>query len=196
MEFGADYPFEKVAPVKLKSADLKGRKGAFGKPLIGHSFEDLIKDLPIYAQNGLKGNGTEFPEWKKKYIRQNRNFYETHKSWLKKWIPKVMEFENSHQKFEWNCGKVELIIKDKIVQFRPSGIRVKMPTFSPALVLTTTQIPIFPWLDRYMTRKEAAKLQCMDGLKELPNSTSKAFNALGNAVNVQVVKSIANNLLK
>jgi DNA (cytosine-5)-methyltransferase 1 len=70
-----------------------------------------------------------------------------------------------------------------------------MPTFSPALVLTTTQIPIFPWLGRYMTHKEAAKLQCMDSIKELPNTTAKAFRALGNAVNVCVVKNIAQKLL-
>jgi DNA (cytosine-5)-methyltransferase 1 len=80
---------------------------------------------------------------------------------------------------------------------------VKKPTFSPALVLTTTQIPIFPWITtpkgeqgRYMTRKEAAKLQCMEDLKEYPDTIAKAFRAFGNAVNVEVVKRIAENLLK
>ena len=168
MEFGADYPFEGRAPIKLDVKDLKNKRGTFGTLIQGNSFDDMLKCLPTYAQDGLKINQSEFPAWKKYYIRANREFYKKHKEWLDNWIPKILEFENSHQKFEWNCGdKGPLTINDKIVQFRPSGIRVKQPTYSPALVLTTTQIPIFPWLGRYMTRKEAAKLQYMEDLKEL-----------------------------
>jgi DNA (cytosine-5)-methyltransferase 1 len=193
MEFGADYPFENEAPFTQSSNELKKYKGKFGNKIDGHSFDEVLECLPIYSQIDQE----EFPDWKKNYIRANRKFYAKHKSWLDKWLPKIADFENSHQKFEWNCGnKIPLKMDDKILQFRPSGIRVKKPNFSPALVIVTTQIPIFPWLDRYMTAREAAKLQGMEQLKELPKTTARAFRALGNAVNVCIVKKIATKLIK
>jgi DNA (cytosine-5)-methyltransferase 1 len=87
---------------------------------------------------------------------------------------------------------------------------VKKPTFSPALVLTTTQIPIFPWVKlpngslsedeflkgRYMTKEEAATLQGMQRLKKYPETIPAAFKAFGNAVNVDLVKKIAEKLIK
>ena len=116
-------------------------------------------------------------------------------------------------KFEWNCGETEPKIENNIVQFRASGIRVKQPTYSPALNLVGTQIPIFPWIElpkeslaegepskgRYMTYREGAKLQGMENLSfgnddyKLPQS--RIFDALGNAVNVEIVRRIAQNLL-
>jgi DNA (cytosine-5)-methyltransferase 1 len=192
MEFGATYPYEGKAPIKQDRKSLMKHLGAFGEPISGHSIDEVLECLPNYARS----DNDEFPNWKKYYIRANREFYNKNKKWLDIWIPKVRNFENSHLKLEWNCGnKTELNLMDKIIQFRPSGIRVKMPTYSPALVLASTQIPIFPWLNRYMTIKEAAKLQCMENLNEYPKTAPKAFRAFGNAVNVCVVKLIAKNLL-
>lgn len=212
MEFGADYDFKGVAPAFQSVKDLKGKRGKLGRIIEGETLEECLSQLPNYAQTN---RSKLFPKWKIRYIEQNREFYAKHKSWLDKWLKKVANFENSHLKMEWNCGvDAEPILKDKIVQFRASGIRVKLPTFSPALNLVGTQTPIFPWVKlprkfdidgeqqtgRYMTIKEAAAIQ---GMKELlsnykderfPLSTTRILEALGNAVNVTLVKHIAKNI--
>ena len=207
MEFGASYDYEKAAPYFQQQRQLQGKKGRFGITLTGNSKDDLLRDLPIYAQGKPKGYSRQFPDWKKQFIAQNRKFYKDNKEWIDRWIHQIQQpgFENSHQKFEWNCSSANTThtVYDKIIQFRPSGIRVKLPTYSPALVHTTTQIPIFPWVKtpdgnqgRYMTIREGARLQCMEGLKEYPDTIASAFKAFGNAINVEVVKQIASELLK
>ena len=168
----------------------------------------MMAQLPIYAQD-IRKKGEKFQDWKIRYIKQNREFYASNKKWIDTWIDNIQDLQNSHMKFEWNCGeKASMTLDDKIIQFRASGIRVKMPTFSPALNLVGTQIPIFPWvhvpdsnlLGRYMTIKEAAKIQGMENLKfEDENfciSPTRCFEALGNAVNVEIVKKIAERLIK
>jgi len=49
-----------------------------------------------------------------------------------------------------------------------------------------------------MTLDECKRLQSMDGengLKALPKSESKAYEALGNAINIQVAKLVAKALI-
>lgn len=212
MEFGADYEFKKKAPAFQSVKELKGKHGHLGRPIDGIGKAQCLGCLPIYSQTD---KSDIFPDWKIRYIEQNREFYRKNKEWLDKWISKVQHLENSHLKLEWNCGdNAEPILEDKIIQFRASGIRVKLPTFSPALNLVGTQIPIFPWVNlpegsyssgepskgRYMTRKEAAKLQGMMKLKfgndNYALSVPRSFEALGNAVNVTIVKHIAKNLIR
>lgn len=211
MEFGADYPID-IAPAYNSIANLRGHKGSLGQEITGESIDECLAQLPVYAR---ANTGHIFPAWKIRYIEQNRAFYARHKNWLKKWLEKVYAFENSHLKLEWNCGKdATPTIEDKIVQFRASGIRVKLPNFSPALNLVGSQVPILPWIKlpestisdgepdhgRYMTVKEAARLQGMENLKfgngSFSLSSGRCYEALGNAVNVNVVELIARNLIE
>ena len=220
MEFGADYPFNGNAPRYLNRATLLGKHGKLGQLIDGRSFDECINQLPVYAQSS---KSTEFPHWKKKYIQQNRNFYAIHHAWIDSWIGKIRTWDNSFQKFEWNCGSDDNgSIFDKIVQFRASGIRVKLATYSPALNLVGTQIPILPWVElpeqcvpkysdkqlvkygikrrdlthgRYLSVREAAKLQGMELLDFNGLTTTRIYEALGNAVNTQVVKKVALRLL-
>jgi DNA (cytosine-5)-methyltransferase 1 len=195
-EFGATYPFEEQATTNFQIDKLNKFKGSFGHPIAGDSIADLSNYLPQYALT----KQLKFPSWKIKYIRSNREFYEKNKKWLKPWVKKLKTFKHSHQKFEWNCGYVPLNLKGNIIQFRPSGIRVKKPDFSPALVLSSTQIPIIfdEELDdfRHMSISEAAGLQSMQNLCNYPFGSIKAFKAFGNAVNVKVVKEVAKEILE
>ena len=193
-EFGATYPYEDRTPINLKIKDFNSFRGVFGKPLKAKSLNEIHKRLPKYALS----NQEKFPVWKRKYIGKNRSFYEKNEVHLKPWLKEVENLDLSHQKFEWNCGFVPLEIKDKIIQFRPSGIRIKNPDFTPALVLSQTQIPIIfdRSIDdfRYISFKEAALLQKMESIKNFPQETSARFKAFGNAVNVEVVKEIFKKL--
>lgn len=211
MEFGADYPLYK-APAFMKSSELIGHKGKLGRVIEPANLEDCLNRLPVYARTDT---AEVFPHWKIRYIEQNRAFYTRHKEWLDPWLDKVRDFENSHLKFEWNCGKdATPTIDDKIIQFRASGIRVKLPNYAPALNLVGTQIPILPWVNlpqetlkdgepsrgRYLTIHEAASLQGMQNLKfedaDFKLSQCRCYEALGNAVNVDIVRVIAEKLIR
>ena len=212
MEFGATYDFETLAPAFQNINNLIGKKGKLGRLIKGSTMKECLEQLPNYSQTN---KSRVFPHWKIRYIQQNRDFYKRHKVWLKDWMKKVSNFENSHLKFEWNCGThTDTNIENKIVQFRASGIRVKKPTFVPALNLVGTQIPIFPWIElpkemqkpeigltkgRYMTLSEAATVQGMQELSfgniDFKLSLTRSYEALGNAVNVELVKMIAKKLL-
>ena len=220
MEFDADYEYEDIAPFKQTKKQLKGHKGKLGWEINGPSKEDCLRQLPIYAQTDT---ADKFPEWKIRYIRQNREFWTENSDWLCTWIEYIKDWDNSHQKLEWNCrGNNDGDLKHKIIQFRASGIRVKLPTFSPALNLVGTQVPILPWIElpkecipvysdeeleqygltqddirfgRYLSTKEAAALQGMGKLKFGHLSRTRIYEALGNAVNVDIVTIIAKKLL-
>ena len=190
-EFGATYPYKKTTPNKTKR--LSNYLGTFGTSLKGLTREEQFKLLPSYA----RVEQVQFPGWKINFIDSNRKFYNKYKDELKEVIPKIKALPiPSWQKFEWNCQFEPRKINKYILQFRSSGLRVKKNDFAPSLVCPTTQIPIFGWQNRYITKHEALKLHAMEELEYLPDNNTRCFTALGNAVNVKIVKLIAQRLIK
>jgi DNA (cytosine-5)-methyltransferase 1 len=191
-EFGASYPYEEKTPHAAGSRVLASCRGTHGTPLRHLAPADRMSGLPSYA----RGKRKRFPKWKVDFIRQNRDLYARHKRWIDKWLPCISGFHASHQKFEWNCKGENRDVWRYILQFRASGLRVKRPTTAPSLIaMTTTQVPIVAWERRYMTPRECAKLQSLSDLKSLPESSARAYRALGNAVNADVVQIIAQALV-
>jgi len=192
MEFGATYPFTKYDSLhRIPVKSLRNYKGSFGCSLDSNRRTEILSRLPSYARS----TSGAFPHWKQLFIRQNRNYFAENKQWIKAWLPKIREFPPSLQKFEWNCKGEKRDIWDYVIQFRASGVRVKRPTTAPSLVaMTSTQVPIVAWEQRYMTPRECARLQSMDELKHLPTTQTQVVRALGNAVNVDIVRLVAAKL--
>ena len=198
MEFGATYPFRRKTPWDTGIETLRRYRGIHGASLAKASTkEELFALLPSHSRT----EQTKFPDWKIGFIRRNREFYDRHKGWLGRWIENIREFPSSFQKLEWNCQEKDprtevRQIRRYLLQIRASGVRVKRRTTAPSLVaMTATQVPIIGWENRYMTPTECKRLQSMDAL-ELPEQATRAYAALGNAVNVDVAQLVAEALLK
>jgi len=135
------------------------------------------------------------PDWLIQSIDLSRNLYEQNKEFLDKWKESIDRKNNSWQILEWRGYSNNLNIKDHNIQFRASGIRILKTEKAPSLIaMTPTQIPIIGSQMRYLTDKEGAKLQHLQGLKKLPDGTAQAFKALGNAVNARIIELISRNL--
>ena len=199
MEFGATYPYDHDIPYRCSNQKLGRYKGIFGIPLKGMSRDEKFEHLPNYAiknQIDKSENLVGFPNWKKRYIRNNRDFYEIHKSILKPIVNKIRDLGvSSWQKFEWNVQGGKRDLSEYIIQFRGSGVRVKKTDFFPSLVTVSTQIPIIGRDRRYITPEEGARIQSLDGIS-LPENIGSCFGALGNAVNATIVETVARSLIR
>ena len=191
MEFGATYPTENDSLNDVQLGLLQRSRGIFGRRLSGLRRMEILEHVPSHAR---REHGA-FPHWKRVFIEQNRALYRKHRTWLKEWVPTIREFPPSLQKMEWNCQGEERNIWQYILQFRPSGVRVKRCTSAPSLVaMTTSQVPIVAWERRFMSMRECARLQSLESLRVIPSGAA-GFRALGNAVNAEVVRRILQRLV-
>ena len=139
------------------------------------------------------------PDWKQKFIRQNREFYQANKDFLEAWLKKARtcaSFAGARRKFEWQCGSFKAgdSLWKLLFQFRPSGIRVKRATYSPALV-AMAQIVAVGAKKRKLVPREVARLQSFPDDYKIHPSSSVAYKQFGNSVNVKVIEHMAKHLL-
>ena len=159
--------------------------------------KEKIIGFPVWSNYfKVKSINSKFPEWNKEFIKKNKNLYNNNKLFIDKWIKKynnLDSFTDTEKKFEWQAGENITSLWEGIIQFRPSGIRVKVPTCFPALV-AMVQIPIIGKYKRRLTVEEASLLQSFP--KEfIPNKDQhEAYKQFGNAVNVEVIKQAAYKL--
>lgn len=172
---------------------------------------DWLPGFPIWADClTVEPTVSEgMPRWKVDFIRKNSEFYAAHRrvieQWRKRqWGPlkqRIDDFPPSRRKFEWQARswqprREDRDLWDLVMHFRPSGIRVKPPTYLPALV-AITQTSVIGSRRRRITPAEVARLQGMDPklfeAAEIDDVT--AYRQLGNAVNVGVVRYVTEALL-
>lgn len=154
-------------------------------------WSDLWGKRPLYKKE------TGAPEWKKNFESKNRNFYLEHRDVIDSWLsefPLIRETSPSKRKLEWQAQDLNSLW-DGLIHFRPSGIRVKKPTYSPALV-AITQTTIFGPAKRRITPTEALRLQGMPDNFDFGNQSDQAsYKQLGNGVAVgavyQTIKAVA-----
>ncbi|MGH9338696.1 MAG: DNA cytosine methyltransferase [Acidobacteriota bacterium] len=148
------------------------------------------------------------PDWKANFLRKNAAFYREHAEVIREWRGRrfgplrqsVADFPPSRRKFEWQAREAQpsrsgRSLWDLVIHLRPSGIRVRPPTYLPALV-AITQTSIIGSRRRRITPREAARLQ---GINYEPFVAAEVDDAaiyrqMGNAVNVGAVQWVARAL--
>ena len=147
-------------------------------------------------------NKHEEPEWWTDFVTKNQRFYKENGKLLDKWFNKwkVGEFPESRRKLEWQARRhhptrAGRTLRDCLIQLRPSGIRVKPPTYAPALV-AMAQTPVVGFGDtwRRIGPVEAGVLQGFTDYRPWRKvmrtdprfRTGAAYKQFGNAVNIGV----------
>lgn len=185
---------DKNDETQKKSKDVKKKSP---KKYVKKEFKGVI-GFPIWAfefgeNYDLHDSKLNYQDWKIEFIEKNRLLYKYNKKFIDGWMHKwndLKELNHTEKKFEWQCGPNNKSIWDGIIQFRPSGIRVKQPTEAPTLV-AMVHVPIIGKYKRYLTIKETAKLQSFPDTYDFSNESAfNAYKQLGNAVNVEVIYQV------
>lgn len=133
----------------------------------------------------------DLPSWKAQLVNKNWGWYFEHHDLLDAWARmwEVHKFPASRRKMEWQAGDAANF-RGCLVQFRPSGLRVKKATHAGALV-AIDQRPYVVDQGRRLSIRECARLQRFPETFDFsPVSSRAAAKQLGNAVHVGSVQKV------
>ena len=156
--------------------------------------DQRLPGFPFWADSWVQSSKLliprETPKWKENILRKNSDFYSQHQElidpWAQKWGLYGDSFPSSKRKLEWQAQDATSLW-ETIIQFRPSGIRARTPTYVPALV-AITQTSIWGPQKRRLSTREAARLQGLPDWFNFGEQTdSKTFRQLGNGVSIGAV---------
>lgn len=164
---------------------------------------EKLPSFPIWSDRLCNINPEEdlskYPGWKQNFILKNHELYIANKKFIDKWLKKAHTnplFFGAKAKLEWQAGQTEAPdIWKQIFQFRPSGIRVKVNTYFPALV-AIVQTSIVGPRRRFLTPRECARLQCFPEDFIPDEKMAQAYKQFGNAVNVKCTKLFLSHILE
>jgi DNA (cytosine-5)-methyltransferase 1 len=157
-----------------------------GNRLPGHPiWLDSLKEKPQFAEGS--------PDWKIDFVTKNSAFYRTHGSSIRQWRKRhtalLRVLPESRRKLEWQAQDLPTLWEG-LIQFRPSGVRVKKANYTPALV-AMNQTSVVGSRKRRLTVRDGARLQGFPEDFTFANQTdAKSFKQLGNAVSVGAVTQV------
>lgn len=196
----ADLPLQSNAD--LGAAEWKELKWSKEEEFWVMAWEDLVTRFARLRAQGLPGDVPRFPiwvdswklstwpapAWKRTIELKNQAFYEMYQEMLDDWVSSwdVQSFPSSRRKMEWQAQEAESMERC-LVQFRPSGLRVKRATHAGALV-AIDQRPFVVAQGRRLSARECARLQGFPESFRFDAAPRWAYKQMGNAVHVGSVK--------
>lgn len=162
---------------------------------------EKLPSFPIWSDRLSDLDTTEdlsqYPLWKRNFILKNNELYVNNRQFIDGWLKRAHQnplFFGAKAKLEWQAGQTkDPDIWEQIFQFRPSGIRIKVNTYFPALV-AIVQTSIIGSKKRFLTPRECARLQSFPE-NFLPDvKQQQAYKQFGNAVNVKCVELFARHM--
>jgi DNA (cytosine-5)-methyltransferase 1 len=163
-----------------------------------HIKVDKLPGFPIWSERLCDLDPNEdleqYPKWKQNFIQKNHELYVSNRTFINRWLKRAQKnplFFGAKAKLEWQAGQTDHPdIWNQIFQLRPSGIRVKVNSYFPALV-AIVQTSIIGSRRRFLTPRECARLQSFPEDFQPDVKQAQAYKQFGNAVNVGIVKYFA-----